>query len=702
MPQGWQNRDPRRPLDFNGPVILTEMFLDSLDLLDKDTKKALGSASDLTLSTLLRHAGFTVLDHDRFRALFGGLPLGMRNMSEAHIAVMARELPNAVARGLLPNNQRPQLFSKVDLDGDIAKKTLYSADPSLSNRLCIYTLFSDGLNQNLLTTGDGVANFLVTHDFLFQPAVVAPNIPHVHIFKVPHHGSKNNSLTTIQPPTYHHNDLFFALTMLVWRYRDTRPANGNPLVDPTVDEVKTLLKGAYFDDWHNLFSFKEREVTKANWKTLLSSLQRETLLWWRQRTATISFRELGLGHLPQSLSQPGQDPVTTNLILLLWRRIQYEQDCIVTNTPSQGDADIRLVAQTPYKETTLAKSFNTDREVDTNQPFWANSQNWAPIFSVDPIARLRIAKSTQDFYTTFEWVTLPHCATVTNVLSFSATNYVVSANGMHGHPHDVVIAGIVASVVVRLHPNPPARPRRIFFTDGYSVKMDQIAALVKLLVAHTPNVPTDPIQWGQYIQLWSLYGDFLAEIPTDTSAVANSEQLLFQDPLLPQGYRDQQDQLRYLSVNFKESMPYHVPRGRVHGNTRFYLTVTDHLNGNNPIHLDIQLGVLVYAAAGTARAIFRLEARNDILDLPSGDSLFKYNIYKVDPHNANNDELMTTPAALAPLFVGKGGESTCHVYRPGGDAMGLPGLGNLPMPVVFNNVLVPGIAGVEFERVGNL
>ncbi|KAF5390878.1 hypothetical protein D9757_004434 [Collybiopsis confluens] len=676
--------DPNRPLIFDGPIILTEMFLHRSRYNDKQRP------NDLELTTELVNRNFSVLDYDDcLHRQWNNVPPvviipdhHMTNTSEAQVCVMIRaqgrwqNLQNLPAAG----NQLPASFLNTNFDINVAnmRDTTFSVDTSLRNRLSIYTTFANPGNGDLdlFTTGDGISQKIVSR---------LPVNGSINIFKVPHHGSKKNNRFDVPLADIldddKHGDLYFVATMLTKRYLKAESQVGRDAqTDKAAKEIERSVKELFLKDWQDRCEAEELAVDEDRFNQLLSLLEVATCQYWENRKSCIKFSSLMVS-VPMYLF--GRAPGTKLLIRAIWTRIQEELDRISLDVlpldpltkPSAADVTFTPLMPRP----TMFKTFV---EVGAPasiwigmqpEPLWTRKTFWETMFERNEVARLRTAKKIQEFYS-----------------NFSAINYVISANGKHHHPNAETIAGIISSVLRR---NDNVE-RRIIVTTGSALKMDDIALLVKRLIA-PPNlniILQQPSQWRNRIKIYSFYQDFLAEVPIDDGLLGGCQEIEFD----PQN-GDLETQLHYLKNVFDELVPYNIPRARASWNTKYHISLLDD-QGRTMSYLDLDAqGQLIHQPPNPLgpRAVFALQVMDipQEVDIDHLDHVFAYRMEKQPPANPNpgpgpapQPEPMTTPVSLAAWFSRTGPGESCTVYEP--NVQNGPKGGKLVKPPVVNGVVV--------------
>ena len=146
----------------------------------------------------------------------------------------------------------------------------------------------------------------------------------------------------------------------------------------------------------------------------------------------------------------------------------------------------------------------------------------------------------------------------------------------------------------------PQLPARLFVTSGYSVQLDYVRNIVKLLVSTATPPPTPP-EWAGWIQLFCLNNDYLMSIPLDNSPVPESTEILFPSSGMPQ-----EPELTMLHNQFQLAKPYDMPRAAVSACSTFHLILKGSNNGPEVGYLSINANNDL-ALVTTSQPLFMIE-----------------------------------------------------------------------------------------------
>jgi hypothetical protein len=267
----------------------------------------------------------------------------------------------------------------------------------------------------------------------------------------------------------------------------------------------------------------------------------------------------------------------------------------------------------------------------------------------------------------------------------SATNYVISANGMHGHPTDITLAGIMASRLIHYYGQNVVGIPRIILTDGYSAYLDQVSDLVTKLIQNLgrPNGnPPARANWRNFVQIHALYEDVLMAVTTTGGNILRTIELSFNNAA-------QQDQLRYLRDNLNASMPHEIPRGRASNDQAFRMYIVTARVVTHELRVSQNGNLRVDAVANPPQQpahTIRLTIDNQPQAVGQ-EEIFKY---AVDEHGQNGQIRMLNPVTLALKYskATAGLRSECTAYNEVGD----------PLKVINGQIAFGGNAYVQVNN----
>ncbi|CAE6515856.1 unnamed protein product [Rhizoctonia solani] len=130
-----------------------------------------------------------------------------------------------------------------------------------------------------------------------------------------------------------------------------------------------------------------------------------------------------------------------------------------------------------------------------------------------------------------------------------ATNYVISANGLHGHPSPATIAAIMTAVIKRKEKS------SIIVTTGAALQVNQIKAITESFLKADGTEPPGADKWKDWIEVYYFKDDYCAEISTELFAGSGCGKVDFGQ--IAQG----SDSLEKLYDEFNRRLAYNIPRG---------------------------------------------------------------------------------------------------------------------------------------------
>ncbi|KAF8676973.1 hypothetical protein RHS04_06275 [Rhizoctonia solani] len=531
LPDKPENVSVDKPLKFQGPVIVNDIFINS------------PNAHYLVLKNLLKTKNFKA---EKLAVGDPAVPAAMSNESPSDLWKMIYQAPAAISRRAL------------------------TVDQSVTNISSIITTWDDKVNPRIVTTGDSIGSLVLgCVDKLPDKATLG-------IFKIPHHGSQRNSqiddsFDVSSTASAREANHYFFLSLICWYLY--------PKVAPGVDQ--DLFKNIMDDTLDNCSDAWIGEMTRKDPVGIysrggFSSEMDTTSALFRIYIANQKFVYTSdTGRLDLS-----NDADLQKFAVLLADRHNQLLASIYTSKPD----DTAKLRQKNFLKGALKPSFTYDQS-NANYNFISTvtEERYVREFSKklrievprpeclallsslydDPSAGIQYQMGIIAFYSRFRWVYFSRWRWRRWLTaSSSATNYVISANGAHEHPHPHLIGALIVSAIDR------GTPCRLFITESGKVEVDRVCNIVTNLLTMRPGVAIPAAQWKNFIRIYYLDTDYCATIPLDTSAVAGCKELELDGV-------DSKQSRALLYKQFNQNDAYNVPRAAEPPTSSFELYATD-------------------------------------------------------------------------------------------------------------------------------
>ncbi|KDQ09352.1 hypothetical protein BOTBODRAFT_529373 [Botryobasidium botryosum FD-172 SS1] len=554
LPDKGASPSVEKPLSFKGPVVLNDLFFDPK------------SAAHRALSKLLTAKGFDKLAVDDPVA---PIPNGMVNRSQPGYPLWKM----AVAP------PKPSYYAAL------------TVDDSPTNASSIITMWNGGATPSapIITTGDSIGqNALDFLEDLRDEKTKA--LPTLGIFKVPHHGSQRNSqidesydITTSESMKEKDHQLFLAL--IAW-YLDTRVPDGPDRA--LIRSINNDTTDKYADAWvardppnRSLVSFGDiiGRVADAFHDFIVFSDfdygEGHDLLHLRNDADLTRFAVL-LAHRHIDILAS----IYANKPDLARERRQVDYLTTKTLNPNFILKEFTNPGQNafPYLKQSLKRPSESSRKTEPTD------EDMVTCLYQDPGATVQYQMGAFTFYG-----------------KFRANNYIISANGEYKHPSPSVVAAIMAAAIVQ--GPPPSDRYRLFVTDGASIKVNTVRAIVTDLLsgklgANAPKLD----KWKEIIGVFYLDTDYCAVVPVDRSTkVVGSAEIPFDASV------DTVDARNELHAEFMRVASYDIPRAAEPPSTPFLISLVE---GKSLKSLTYDASAKAFKVGDPKPSAFRLERIN--------------------------------------------------------------------------------------------
>ncbi|KAA1478245.1 hypothetical protein DENSPDRAFT_662450 [Dentipellis sp. KUC8613] len=434
-----------------------------------------------------------------------------------------------------------------------------AVDDSTTNASSIVTLWNEPPKLPLVTTGDAIGSHVLHRINELRGPDPSAAIE-LGIFKVPHHGSQYNSqidrsydMTATQSTK--EKDHFAFLACVAWYVQPTMdPGDDRDLVGT----IMTAVMDDFSDDWmamnpsRNIFDFAFVMGDLASRFSDFLSFEKFTyhdnassnpILHLADKADLAKFALLLIHRHIEILAA-----IYANLPdAARERRAVTMIGSGVLSSESGRKFDWKDFMQYPHVPLKLPTAGQAKRPVGVEiEPQYESLYD---LLHVDPGAAAQYQMGIFSFYERFR-----------------ANNYIISANGTHGHPHPNLVGGLMAAAISRT-----SGVSRLFVTDGASVRMDLIRVIVIDLLKGRfgPSAAPNPKDWKQRIRIFYLDTDFCAAVPLDLADVSGCREIDFG------ASEDAVDARRVLHQQMVRAAAYDLPRAAEPATATFSIAVKD-------------------------------------------------------------------------------------------------------------------------------
>ncbi|KDN34172.1 hypothetical protein RSAG8_12737, partial [Rhizoctonia solani AG-8 WAC10335] len=444
------------------------------------------------------------------------------------------------------------------------RELAYVLDHSYVNQDSIHTTWDDGTYPRIVATGDSIGQNILDS----VSGLKASNNPSLGVFKVPHHGSQRNSqpddtyqADSLDSEKKQHCFLAYACWYLYQNYLappdpPREPRKDIPIGEMIPEERELQEEWSRVEEEKAKFS-KEKKLIQQIRDAIVEDFQAD---WIQKQTAKQSrdqdafiqamnlLARLFWDYLVEFNFKYGKWELNTQrdlwrfTVILARQHLSYLGTCYIGNKSEIEECRAKnyvgeITGDAPLDLNEFLKSEQALRALEWYYPSDGPSGIKLPTpirdlhdaLYIDPISTVTFRQGVQAFYRRVRQV--KQCN--------RATNYVISANGAHGHSDPSTVAGIIAAAIER------KEECRLFVTTGAALRLDHIIAITKRLLVRPlnkkyfegpisereklpanyletdllegpfgQNIPSEQ-EWEKWIRVYYLRDDYCAEISTE-------------------------------------------------------------------------------------------------------------------------------------------------------------------------------------------